>query len=55
MRRILSQDEMAEKAKERSLDYEQLSPEQQWGEDKELGILDWEGSQGPYKYNKSDS
>jgi len=32
-----------EKAKGRSLNYYQMSPEEQWEEDKKLGILDWDG------------
>lgn len=39
----LTQDEMKERAKQRSDNYDDLSPEQQWEEDKELGILDWDG------------
>jgi hypothetical protein len=34
----------AEKAKQRSPNYEQLSGQEQWDEDKELGILDWDGT-----------
>lgn len=33
-----------EKAKGRSRDYWDMSPEDQWAEDKRLGILDWDGS-----------
>jgi hypothetical protein len=32
-----------ERAKGRSENYWQLSPEEQWAQDKNLGILDWEG------------
>lgn len=32
-----------EKAKERPKDFEELSPQEQWDIDKELGILDWDG------------
>lgn len=39
----LTQEEMKQAAKARSLNYEELSPQQQWEEDKELGILDWDG------------
>ena len=35
----------AEKAKQRSANYEKLSPAEQWAEDKELGILDWDGKE----------
>lgn len=38
-----AQQEMSEKAKNRSPQYEQLSAQEQWEEDKELGILDWDG------------
>lgn len=33
----------AEKAKGRSEGYHQMSAEDQWAEDKRLGILDWDG------------
>jgi hypothetical protein len=33
-----------EKAKGRSSDYWEMSPEEQWAEDKRLGILDWDGN-----------
>lgn len=33
-----------EKAKGRSTDYWQLSNQDQWDEDKRLGILDWDGN-----------
>lgn len=33
-----------EKAKGRSEGYYEMSPEDQWAEDKRLGILDWDGS-----------
>jgi hypothetical protein len=32
-----------ERAKGRSEEYWQLNPEEQWAQDKKLGILDWEG------------
>lgn len=38
-----SQEAMRERAKERSPDYPTMSPEEQWAEDKRLGILDWDG------------
>ena len=41
--RSAAQQEMSEKAKKRSPQYEQLSPSEQWAEDKENGILDWDG------------
>lgn len=34
----------AERARGRHPDYENLSPQKQWEEDKRLGILDWDGS-----------
>lgn len=34
---------MAERAKLRPDNYEQLSPQEQWEADKKLGILDWDG------------
>lgn len=40
----LTQEQMKEEAKKRSPNYEQLTPQQQWEEDKELGILDWDGN-----------
>lgn len=36
---------MSERAKLRSPNHAQLSPEEQWAEDKRLGILDWDGSE----------
>jgi hypothetical protein len=33
-----------EKAKGRSANYWDMSPEAQWAEDKRLGILDWDGN-----------
>lgn len=33
-----------EKAKGRSSFYYEMTPEDQWAEDKRLGILDWDGS-----------
>ncbi len=44
-KRILTQDEMKEAAKNRSDNYNDLSAEQQWEEDKQLGILDWNGEE----------
>lgn len=41
LKKILTQEEMTVEAQKRSHDYWQLSAEQQWEEDKELGILDW--------------
>jgi hypothetical protein len=43
-KKTLTQSEMLEKAKERPKQYTQLSPREQWEIDKELGILDWNGS-----------
>lgn len=33
-----------ERAKGRSEGYWEMSPEDQWAEDKRLGILDWDGN-----------
>lgn len=41
--KVLTQEEMKEQAKKRSLSYSRLSPRQQWEEDKSLGIFDWDG------------
>jgi hypothetical protein len=41
----LTQEQMKEKAKERRQDYSTLSPQEQWEEDKNLGILDWDGAE----------
>lgn len=38
-----AQKKMSEMAQKRSPDYGHLTPEQQWEEDKRLGILDWDG------------
>lgn len=38
-----TQEAMAERAKHRSPNYASMTPEEQWGEDKRLGILDWDG------------
>ena len=38
-----SQALMREKARNRSSNYASLSAQEQWDEDKELGILDWDG------------
>jgi hypothetical protein len=35
---------MAERAKHRPSNYADLSPAEQWAVDKDLGILDWDGS-----------
>lgn len=40
----LTQKEMSEEAKKRPDNFEEMSAEEQWEIDKELGILDWEGS-----------
>ena len=42
-KKSLTQEEMAEEAKKRPAGYDDLSPREQWEEDKRLGILDWEG------------
>lgn len=42
----LTQKDMAEAAKQRRPDYNRLSPQEQWDEDKRLGILDWDGTDG---------
>ncbi len=42
-RKPLTQEEMREAAKDRSLEYTDLSPQEQWEEDKRLGILDYDG------------
>jgi len=42
-RRPLTQKEMKQAAKNRSPNYENLSPQEQWEEDRRLGILDWDG------------
>ena len=34
-----------EKAFGRSPDYHDMTPQEQWNEDKRLGILDWDGSE----------
>lgn len=34
---------MAERAKQRPANHEEMSPQEQWETDKELGILDWDG------------
>jgi hypothetical protein len=39
----LTQKEMKEAAKQRSPNHEQMTSEEQWQEDKRLGILDWDG------------
>lgn len=39
----MTEREMFEKSFERPRDYFDLSPQEQWLIDKELGILDWEG------------
>lgn len=41
-----TQKEMAEAAKQRSPNHDDLSPQEQWDEDKRLGILDWDGNDG---------
>jgi hypothetical protein len=33
----------AQQAKKRSPNYKQMTPQEQWEEDKRLGILDWDG------------
>lgn len=38
-----SQEAMKERAKQRAPHYHYMSPEEQWAEDKRLGILDWNG------------
>jgi hypothetical protein len=38
-----TQEEMREAAKRRPTNYSDLSPEEQWEIDRELGILDWDG------------
>lgn len=40
----LTQEEMAIEAEKRPDNYKELSPEEQWEIDKELGILDWDGT-----------
>lgn len=42
----MTQREMAEAAKKRSPNYFDMSAEEQWEEDKRLGILDWDGTSG---------
>lgn len=44
LKRPLTQDEMSDAAKGRSSNYEDLTPQEQWEEDKELDILDWDGN-----------
>jgi hypothetical protein len=39
----LTQEEMGERAKFRPHNFNQLSPQEQWGYDRALGILDWRG------------
>jgi hypothetical protein len=39
-----SQEAMRQRAKMRAPHYRDMSPEDQWAEDKRLGILDWDGS-----------
>jgi len=34
----------AQRAKRRPINYCELSPEEQWAVDKQLGILDWDGA-----------
>lgn len=43
--KLLTQKEMAKEAKKRPQNYKDLSAEQQWKIDKELGILDWDGTE----------
>ena len=38
-----SKEAMQERAKMRSPSYWFMSPEEEWAEDKRLGILDWDG------------
>lgn len=40
----MTEKEMFEKSFQRPIDFFKLSPERQWEIDKDLGILDWEGS-----------
>lgn len=40
----MTEQQMFEKSFERPKNYFKLSPERQWEIDKELGILDWNGS-----------
>jgi hypothetical protein len=51
MRVTMTQDEIAEKVKQRPSWYEQASPQRQWEIDKQLGI-DWHG---PYDESKTKS
>jgi hypothetical protein len=41
-----------EKAKLRPSNFDELSAEEQWGIDKELGILDWDGQEGSVDTDK---
>lgn len=37
--------QMAEQAKKRPSNYDELTPAEQWAIDEELGILDWDGTE----------
>jgi hypothetical protein len=44
---------MWEQAQKRPADFDNLPPEKQWAIDKELGILDWDGSDDREQANEN--